>query len=60
LLRVAHRSERSIDVRACPSVVGYGVHSSNTITMSAFKSRWTRIEISGLRNTSLPSTGDLK
>ena len=58
LLRRAQRRLSSIESRACSGLAGYGVHSSKTITTSEPSSRCTRIEVSGSRNTALPSTGE--
>ena len=60
LLRSAQRRLSSIDLRATGSVAGYGVHSSNTITMSESSERCTCMLTSGERNTRLPSVGAAK
>ncbi len=57
-LRRAQRIDSSIDCRASDSVAGYGGHSSNTITMSESSAVCTCIDISGLRNTGSPFTGE--
>ena len=40
------------------SLVAYGVHSSNCITMSEFSTFWICIEISGDKNSLSPLIGD--
>jgi hypothetical protein len=39
-------------------LVSYGVHSSNCMTMSLFRSVWICIETSGVRNSLSPLTGE--
>ena len=61
--RWAQRSDMRIDLAASSEVAGrpsisYGVHSSNCITMSELSARWICIEISGDRNSLLPSIGE--
>ena len=61
--RCAQRSDMRIDLAASSEVAGrpsisYGVHSSNCITMSELSARWICIEISGDRNSLLPSIGE--
>ena len=56
--RAAQRSDSSIDAAASSRVAGYGVHSSNTITMSESSACWICIEISGVRNSLSPLTGE--
>ena len=58
--RSAQRSDSCIESRACVVVAGYGVHSSNTITMSELSTRWMRIDSSGVRKHASPLTGDWK
>ncbi|CPL69059.1 Uncharacterised protein [Bordetella pertussis] len=38
--------------------ISYGVHSSNTMTISEFSERWMRIDSSGVRNRRAPSMGE--
>ena len=50
---------RAPSTRAASSrVAGYGVHSSNTITMSDPSTRWICIDSSGVRNSLSPLTGE--
>src|SRR3546814_1773523 len=49
LQRAAQRADSSIELRACCSVAGYGVHSSNCMMMSEPSACWTSIERSGVR-----------
>ena len=56
--RSAHRNDSSMDAVAAVTSAGNGVHSSNTITMSLFNTRWMRIDSSGLRKQASPLTGD--
>ena len=56
--RFAQRCDSSIDSRAVFSSAGYGVHSSNCITMSLLSEVWICIEISGVRNNLSPFTGE--
>ena len=49
-----------MDCRACASLDGYGGHSSKTMTTSESSAVCTCMEISGLRNTASPFTGDRK
>ena len=58
--RAAQRSDSSIDSPASAWAAGYGVHSSNTITMSESSVRWICIDSSGVRKSLSPFTGDAK
>ena len=58
--RRAHRIESSIDCAASSREAGQGVHSSNAITTSESSARWTAIEISGVRKSRSPLTGEAK
>ena len=49
-----------IESRAWSAVAGYGVHSSNTMTISASSTRWMRMDSSGVRKQGSPLTGDWK
>src|SRR3546814_4880563 len=50
LQRAAQRADSSIELRACCSVAGYGVHSSNCMMMSEPSACWTSIERSPARS----------
>ena len=63
--RCAQRKDMRIDLAASSMVAGrssisYGVHSSNCMTMSEFKTRCTCIDTSGERNSLSPLIGELK
>jgi len=60
LERSAQRRERRIDSPVSRSLAGYGVHSSNTMTMSASSTRWMRIDSSGVSRRRSPFTGEAK
>ena len=60
LLRSAQRSDSSMDSCATSTLAGYGVHSSNTMTMSEPRSRCTCMDSSGPMNTVSPLTGERK
>ena len=49
------RIERNMLLSACARVAGYGVHSSNAMTMSDPSSRWISIERSGVSKCFEPS-----